>query len=265
MDVETLVAVHPELYHMADPRNLGSILQRGLLSTSALLDLYGVVGEQREAIESQHRPTTIPIEHPNRPIAYVRDQRPMDVSGLLRSLTDATPREFFEFLNDRVFFWLTHKRLATMNAAAAYDAIDQIVFTLDTASALAAHHRSVLLSPMNSGATRPMPHPRSIAMFKPIGEFDWEMKRPKGNRVVELTIAHRVPDFMDHVIRVEGRSSARGTAPIRGWRLGEVAFQPKSRSRVIAEHQGPSRTPRTSRTCPTSPAERQALQCERHA
>lgn len=203
MDAETLIAVHPELYHMADPRNLGSILQRGLLSTSALLDLYGVVGRNREAIESAHRRFTIPIEHPELPIAYVRDQRPMDVSGLLRSLGDATPREFFEFLNRRIFFWLTHARLATMNAAAAYDATEHVVFTLDTASVLAVHHQGILLSPMNSGATRPMPHARSIAMFKSINDFDWEMRRSKAKRVVELTVSDSMPDFMKHVSRVE--------------------------------------------------------------
>lgn len=204
MDVATLVEFHPELYHMADPRNFANILRRGLLSTTALLDLYGIDGELRERVESSHRPRTIPIENPEYGTAYVRDQRPMDDSGLMRSLpVQTTPREFYEFINGRVFCWLTHKRLSTMNSAAAYDESDQVVFTLDTAGVVATHHGAILLSPMNSGATRPIPHARSIEMFKTIPDFDWNMDRPRRNRVVELTVARAMPDFMDYVIRVE--------------------------------------------------------------
>lgn len=204
MDVATLIEVYPELYHMADPRNFASILRRGLLSTSALLDLCRVNGEQRVSIESSHRPRTIAIEHPSHGMAYVRDQRPMDDSGLRRSLPrTTTPRQFYEFLNGRVFFWLTHKRLSTMNAAAAYDAMDQIVFTLDTAGVVRDQHDAILLSAMNSGATKPMPHPRSIEMFRTILDFDWNMRRSRRNRIVELTVTRSMPNFMQHLIRVE--------------------------------------------------------------
>ncbi|MGB8910371.1 MAG: hypothetical protein WCC84_16635, partial [Candidatus Cybelea sp.] len=86
MDIDTLVSVHPELYHMADPRNFANVLRRGLLSTTALLDLYGINGRTRESIESEHRAQTIAINSPLYGTAYVRDQRPMDLSGLERSL-----------------------------------------------------------------------------------------------------------------------------------------------------------------------------------
>lgn len=204
MNVATLVEVHPELYHMADPRNFANIVRRGLLSTTALLDLYGVNGELRRTTESEHRPQTIPIQHPVYGTAYIRDQRPMNQSGLVRSLPKGTTTaEFLQFLNGRVFFWLTHERLSTMNSAAAYDALDQVVFTLDTAGVAAAHRDAILLSPMNSGATKPMPHPRSIEMFRTIPDFIWNVKRPPRKRVVELTVSESMPDFMDHVNRVE--------------------------------------------------------------
>jgi hypothetical protein len=222
MDVATLLEFHPELYHMADPRNFANILRRGLLSTTALLDLFGINGEHRRAIESEHRARSIPIHHPRYGAAYIRDQRPMDVKGLNRSLPpQTTAARFFEFLNGRIFFWLTRDRLKTMNAALAYGALDQVVLTLDTASVTAAYHDTILLSPMNSGATKPMPHPRSIEMFKSISNFDWNMKRPRRNRVVELTVVGSMPDLVDHLVRVEV------------WRGGELshALEPPYDSR----------------------------------
>jgi len=41
----------PTLYHMAERGSWPSIREHGLLSTSALLDLYGKQGAEREAIE----------------------------------------------------------------------------------------------------------------------------------------------------------------------------------------------------------------------
>lgn len=188
---------------MADARNFAKILKHGLLSTTALLDLYEIRGEEREGMESEHRPESVAIRHKKHGVAIIRDQKPMSVSGLMRSLTDATPREFFQFLNGRVFFWLTEQRLQTMNAAAAYRETDQAILVVDTASLLDEHSERVLLCPMNSGATKPFAHPRSIEMFRPIADFEWNGARPKANRVVELTITGGVPDIMRHVVRVE--------------------------------------------------------------
>lgn len=203
MDTKALIGAHPELYHMADPRNLASILRRGLLSTSALLDLFEINGRERFLLESVHRPNSVTISNPALGMAVIRDQKPMSASGVERSLTDATVEEFFQFLNGRVFFWLTIPRLITMNTAAAYSAVDQIVMVVDTRSLIASYEGRIRLSPMNSGATKPMAHPRSIAMFKPISEFEWSSRRPKRNRVVELTVEHSIPDVMSHVTRLE--------------------------------------------------------------
>ncbi len=49
---------------MAEADTWDSIRKNGLLSTSALLDLYEIKGAQRYAIESDHRPESIPISHP---------------------------------------------------------------------------------------------------------------------------------------------------------------------------------------------------------
>lgn len=106
-----------------------------------------------------------------------------------------------------------------MNAAAAYERIDQVVFTLDTAEVVEQFHDAILLCPMNSGATRPMPHPRSISMFKRIDEFDFRMNRPRGRRVVELTVSHSIPRLRPLIKRVEvwrgGRLRSVVTKPYR--------------------------------------------------
>ena len=41
-ELEELLSDCPTLYHMAEDRSWPSIRHRGLLSTTALLDLYGV-------------------------------------------------------------------------------------------------------------------------------------------------------------------------------------------------------------------------------
>ncbi len=68
----------PVLYHMAERGSWPSIQRHGLLSTSGLLDLYGISGAEREAIEARRRPTNVEIQRASLGRAVVRDQKPMD-------------------------------------------------------------------------------------------------------------------------------------------------------------------------------------------
>ena len=61
-ELEELIADCPTLYHMAERGSWESIKTRGLLSTSALLDLYAVPEPQRSSIEKQHRPLGIELK-----------------------------------------------------------------------------------------------------------------------------------------------------------------------------------------------------------
>ena len=45
-----LVRIYPRLFHMAEDGSLPSIQANGLLSATALLDLYGIDGDGRTAI-----------------------------------------------------------------------------------------------------------------------------------------------------------------------------------------------------------------------
>lgn len=98
---EQFLALYPRLYHMAQAGSWPSIMRRGLLSTSALLDLFEVNGIAREAIESQHRPSSVEITHATHGRAIIRDQKPMSEKALLKCLVGTTPRQWYELLNRR--------------------------------------------------------------------------------------------------------------------------------------------------------------------
>ena len=49
-ELAELIRDCPTLYHMAECGSWPSIRRHGLLSTSALLDLYGVQGAERDVI-----------------------------------------------------------------------------------------------------------------------------------------------------------------------------------------------------------------------
>ena len=62
METERLVSRHPRLFHVAEEGSRDAIGERGLLSTTALLDLFGVQGERRRAIESARRSEIVAVE-----------------------------------------------------------------------------------------------------------------------------------------------------------------------------------------------------------
>jgi hypothetical protein len=177
-----------------------------LLSTSALLDLYGYTGDKRHAIEAAHRPRSIPIKATGLSGAIVRDQRPMSNSALQKCLLDGLkPEDWYCTLNQKCFFWLSRTRLRRLLGAKAYRADPQVVLTMDTASLLKANQKGVLLSPYNSGSTIMNPVKRGNDTFLPVADYDfaaWKRKRGKAGAVVELVTTGGVLDIRDHVLAV---------------------------------------------------------------
>ena len=58
---------------------------------------------------------------------------------------------------------------------------------------------------MNSGCTKPVPHPRDEKTFRRIPDYpysDWRPKRARGERVVEFAVDDGVPDISNYVTRV---------------------------------------------------------------
>jgi len=195
----------PRLYHMAEPGSWNGVKEHGLLSTTALLDLFEVAGPRRFELESCRRPECVEILHRTHGKAVLRDQKPMDDSGLRRALGDRmTPAEWYRLLNDKVFFWLSEARLKKLLEARAYRDRRQTVLVVDTSALLEKHAPSVLLSPMNSGATKPIPHPRGPDTFLPLNQypFDERLKVNRREPIVELAVQGGVPDIKDLVTRV---------------------------------------------------------------
>ena len=139
---------------MAEFGSWPKIEERGLLSTTALLDAFEIVGEQRFKIESGWRPTSVAIEHPHHGEAIIRDQKPMTPHTLGNVLIDdVTPQQWYEFLNRKTFFWVTLDRLTRLLSAGAYRTRSHDVLVVDTQGLVERHFDRITLSPINSGVS----------------------------------------------------------------------------------------------------------------
>ena len=197
MDVAALIEKYPLVYHMATLGSWPSIQRHGLLSTSALLDLFDVEEDRREAIESRKRPESVVITHPQHGTATIRDQKPLHDSMLLRCLRGrVSVEDWHRLLNSRVFFWVDEKRLNDLRNARAYREQRQTVIFADTRQLVERYAPRVRLAHINTGATRSVSHFRDLETFKTIDEYD-------RRKVVELTIDRIVPDLAEFVVRVE--------------------------------------------------------------
>lgn len=210
---EEIATIHPRLYHMAQHGSWPSIRQRGLLSTSALLDLYGIGGAERERIECNVRKTPVRITSSAGEIAWIRDQRPMSEKKLASCLRDGlTPTDWCKMLNQRVFFWLTEARLETLMRA--YSDGPQLVLEVNTTKLLTRHGDKVSLTPLNTGCTSPMAFPRGLDSFLAPSEYPFTENAKKkggpGKAIVELTVLHSVPKIENLTTRVSHREIRDG-------------------------------------------------------
>jgi hypothetical protein len=217
MTPEILWTRFPYLWHMAEPGSWPAIRDHGLLSTSALLDRYGVEGEARDAYEAKRRPKCMRIQKEGLPDVIIRDQKPMTDKALKKCLEDdLTPADWYRILNARTFFWLSRNRLRGLLGARAYRNRPQTVLTIHTRSLVEAHVERAELSPINSGATLfGAGVKRGRRTFLPIAEYDfegWNKKRgATEDAVVELVVRGGVPDIRNHVLAVHDWSKGAAT------------------------------------------------------
>ena len=209
MNLDKLVARYPRLYHMAERDAWPSIRDRGLLSTTAVLDKFGVKGAKRFELESTHRPEKVVVGEGAEKIV-LRDQKPMETSRLATALLNGvTPRQWYETINSKVFFFVEEHRLHGLLNARPYKKLEHDVLVLDTASFVEAHEEEIWLCHMNSGNTFPFAHPRDLGAFKRIAGYPTKVRGGPDKEVVELLVDHHVPDIADHVIEVR-RMKAKG-------------------------------------------------------
>ena len=201
MTSEEFCAAYPRLFHMAEASMWPGIQRHGLLSTSALLDLYGLTGPERAAIESRRRPGFVTVEHGTLPPVLIRDQRPMTDATLAPVLVDMTPAEWYALLNARVFFWVDERRLARL--LKAYRHRDNVVLVLDAAKVLARHAAQVTLSPINSGYSLRYAQPRGRGTFLPLADYPfqtWIKKRGLADAVAECAVTGGVTNVPEALI-----------------------------------------------------------------
>lgn len=217
MEIKKLIERYPTLYHMAEKGTWPSIKANGLLSTTAVLDRFGIHGGQRLAIEQGHRPEKMLVGPEGQGIV-LRDQKPMFPDRLEGALIDgSTTTQWYKFLNGRVFMWAQEERLFGLLGARQYRKLEHDVLTIDSKALLSAHGDKVWLCRMNSGNTFPVPHPRGMADFLRIP--DYPAKKRTGapaKEVVEIVIDYSVPDiaaYVTEVRRIKGKEIL-GTLPL---------------------------------------------------
>ena len=204
MEPEDIIRHYPRLYHMAEAGSWPNIQRHGLLSTSALLDMYEIDAKERPTIESQQRRESVTIHHQVYGTAVIRDQKPLNESALQKLIVGMSPKEYYELLNRMTFFWARRIRLERLLNARAYRGKSHTVLTIDTRSLINKHHKNIWLSNINSGAIFGSGR-RGTGTFKRISEYPFEeiKKKKKDDAIVEVAVDYAVKDISKHTIMVE--------------------------------------------------------------
>ncbi|PWK45899.1 DUF7002 family protein [Pseudomonas sp. OV226] len=203
MDLNKLIELYPRVYHMAERGAWDSIRTHGLMSATAVLDHLAIEGGDRARFESEHRNQKMDVRagHPSNIV--LRDQKPMPEGRLIQALTDGTtPRQWYELINHKVFFWAEEQRLHRLLGARDYRRLEHDVLTLDSATFIPAYAEAIWLCHMNSGNTWPMPHRRGIDSFRRIPDYPAKRSGKPIKPVVELVVDYAVPNIAEYVVEV---------------------------------------------------------------
>ena len=191
----------PRLYHLTEIGSWPSIERHGLLSTAALLEVYGIVGLERERLLCQRRPEMTRLERSGVGRAWIRDNKPMNETVLRRTLVGMDVSTYYRALNQRVFFFLEEPPLLRLRNAPPYKDRAHEMLVLDTAALLSRYGHIIELSPYNSGAVHPGAKvQRGPRPFLPIGEYPWEERRDRRPPIAELTVPGGVQDVSSLLI-----------------------------------------------------------------
>src|SRR2546422_8127706 len=195
MDPDHLIKSYPKVYHMAELGSWPNIRKRGLFSTTALLDLFDIKGDERSRLESEWRPRSVKINHAIQGSAVIRDQGPMPENELQGLLIGMEPREWYELINGKTFFWADMYGLRKLLGAVRYRNRAHDVLTVDTRLLLERHMSRITLTDQNSGSTISK-RPRGRETFRSVGEFDQRF-------VKEVAVEYSVPDAASLTRKVE--------------------------------------------------------------
>jgi hypothetical protein len=207
-NVERLVRIYPDAFHVTYAGHAEWILRHGLHCTDELLHLFEATDEQRAAAHDRPRATAIRRDsHPVYGNATIRDQGPLDLKMLKRVLnSDTSIEERLALLDSLVFLWPTRKRVRCFLRADSYADKKHDVIVLETAQLIARHGDRLRLSRLNSGATRSIEHKRRRDTFWPLDDPRTTERLRHGCRdraVAEIAVSGRVSDVGEFAIRIE--------------------------------------------------------------
>ena len=209
MDDEELIERFPRLFHVTEAGAWEWIRRHGLLSTSALLDLYGVPEPMRPGIEASRRPEEVVLDDPLLGRVVIRDNRPLRLD-ILRRCLDGSPADWFRLLNGRVFFWANERRLHNHLRARGHRGRPREVLVADTRRLLARERESVSLCAFNSGsALYPNAPRRGPGTFLAVGDYpfdQWRAKRGLSDAVAEVCVDWALMDVEAVVASVQAVS-----------------------------------------------------------
>ena len=195
---------------MAHVQAWPSIKGHGLLSTSSLLDGCRITADERKALEARCRKDSVVVHHKDCGEAVIRDNKPMDDTGSASRPQGYDARGMVPDAEQQSIFLVNRKAFQTLLQARAYRNAKHCVIAVKTDGLVADYHDKIWLSPINSGATKPMPHPRGSDTFRRIADYpfdEWKRKRASASKAIaELAVDHGVPNLRDYVENVTVRS-----------------------------------------------------------
>ena len=190
---DDLIDLCPRLYHVTAVNNWDPILKHGLLPVSALLKRFEVCDGQHNRRERQHRKDDETLEHPVHGRAIIRHQKPLKQSMLHKCLLDdLSPEDWYQILNQRVFFWPNCERVETFLKTREHQSKHHLLIVVRTDRLIVDYGDRIELSPINSGATRSIEHKRGRGTFAALGDYDFEgwrkKRRSRKKAVAEVTV-----------------------------------------------------------------------------
>lgn len=206
MTPEELAVRHPRLYHVTTPGAWESIREKGLLSTTHILNLFEIEGLQRRSLEAMRRSSEVPLKHPHYGHLILNDNVPLSDQALRGCLDDQlTPSDWLRLLNARVFFWPSEESLNRLLSARLNRQRQREVIVVDTLSLARKHAQHIELCPINSGATLRKAARRGLNTFTPMLKHsfkEWSKLRGRRDEIREVTVHSHVIDIADHMVEV---------------------------------------------------------------
>jgi hypothetical protein len=208
MTPEELASIHPHLFHITASSWL-SIKKHGLLSSSALLDLFEIKEPERTCIEKRPRPSGIVLQHPQHGSVVLNDNVPLKESALEKCLEDGlTIADWMCILNKRVFFWSNEENLQKHLNARLNRGKSLEILVIDTLSLAKEYGEQIELCPINSGVTFRKAAKRGLTTFTPMLKHPyktWKKLRGKQDKIQEVTVLYHVKNIEHHVKEIIGQ------------------------------------------------------------